>query len=81
MATINRTSKTVPAYIDDRGVTRSITRKGRMWYVDYGHGFSHMDMVRAWLEEQGYTYTRVPNRNYRPRLRHFEELIGRFGLS
>lgn len=78
-------TKTLPAYIDDRGTTRTIHRRGRMWYVDsgYGHGFSHMDMVKAWIEQEGYTFTRVPNRNYRStygRLSEFDRLIGRFGL-
>lgn len=77
---MNTTTKTLPAYIDDSGRTRSIIRKGRMWYVEWGHGFSHMDMVKAWIEEQGYTFTRVPNINYRPRLRTYERMMREFGL-
>lgn len=78
---MNTRNKTLPAYIDERGVTRHITRKGRMWYVSWGHGFSHMDMVRAWIDEQGYTFTRVPNSNYRPDpLPHFSRLMRSFGF-
>ena len=77
---MNTTSKTLPAYIDKAGRTHSITRKGRMWYVNYGHGFSHMDMVKAWIEDEGHTFTRVPNRNYRPRLTEFERIMRGLGL-
>lgn len=78
---VNTRSKTLPAYIDGHGRTRSIVRQGRMWYVDSGHGFSHMDMVKDWLKREGYTFTRVPNRNYRPDpLPTFSKIMRGFGL-
>jgi hypothetical protein len=52
-------------------------------WVNQGHAFSHMDMVKAWLEEKGYTFTRVPNSNYRSRfdrLGEFDRLMREFGL-
>lgn len=78
---MNTRDKTLPAYIDGHGRTRSIVRRGRMWYVDSGHGFSHMDMVKDWLSREGYTFTRVPNRNYRPdALPTFSKFMREFGL-
>ena len=77
---MNTTTKTLPAYIDKQGRTRTITRKRGLWYVEWGHGFSHMDMVKAWIEAEGYTFTRVPNRNYRPRLREYERIMKGFGF-
>jgi hypothetical protein len=78
---VDTRSKTLPAYIDDMGNTRTITRRRRMWWVNSGHGFSHMDMVKAWIEAEGYTFTRVPNSNYRGRygrLSEFDRLVGMF---
>lgn len=78
---VNTRSKTLPAYIDDKGRTRLITRRRDTWWVTSDHGFSHMDMVKAWIEREGYTFTRLPNSNYRgryARLATYDRLVREF---